>query len=132
VIAIDTNVLLRHAVQDDPVQSPRASRLLRSKQAEGQTVFVSKIVVCEAVWTLRHHYRYAKSDILLFLGALFAEPGLEVEDEPLAVRASDEYRKRARGDFPDYWIGETGAARGCGPVYTFDLGLRNSPRFRVL
>ena len=129
MIAIDTNVLLRHVVQDDPSQSARATKLINQKQAAGETFFIAKIVLCEAVWTLRYHYKYAKADILHFLEELFAESSFEVEDEPSAMKARDDYRRHAQGDFPDFWIGHTAREHGCHVVHTFDKGLKGSSLF---
>lgn len=127
--AIDTNVLLRYVVQDDPPQSARASRFINHMQAAGDRVFISKIVLCEAVWTLRYHYKYAKPDILHLLESLFAQSSFEIEDEASALRARDDYRRHAQGDFPDYWIGHTAKAQGCDPVRTFDQGMKGSALF---
>ena len=46
MIALDTNVLVRHVVQDDPVQSPQASSLINAAVARGEPVFVSTLVLC--------------------------------------------------------------------------------------
>lgn len=49
--AIDTNVLVRLLTNDDPVQSPRAARVLARDD-----VFVSTSVLLETEWVLRGAY----------------------------------------------------------------------------
>ena len=58
-ITADTNVLIRAAVQDDPNQSRRASRVLQ----EAELVAVPLPVLCELVWVLRSGYKSSTSDI---------------------------------------------------------------------
>jgi predicted nucleic-acid-binding protein len=51
VIGIDTNVLVRFIVQDDPEQSTRATRFMQvlTKESPG---FISSIVLAELTWVL--------------------------------------------------------------------------------
>lgn len=48
MIAIDTNVLLRHVLQDDDEQSPKASQLFDLHER----VLVTDVVLVECIWTL--------------------------------------------------------------------------------
>ena len=49
MIALDTNVLVRFLVEDDPAQTSRARRALASLDSEEAQGFVSSIVLCELV-----------------------------------------------------------------------------------
>lgn len=49
-LAIDTNVLARAILDDDPVQSPRAKTAL----AQATDIYVPTVVLCELVWVLTH------------------------------------------------------------------------------
>lgn len=51
MIAVDTNVLVRIATNDDPAQARRALAVMRSDR-----VFVSRTVLLETAWVLRHAY----------------------------------------------------------------------------
>ena len=48
---LDANVLVRYIMQDDPRQSPKATRLVESLTSE-QPGFVSLVAVVERVWVL--------------------------------------------------------------------------------
>jgi predicted nucleic-acid-binding protein len=50
VIAIDTNVLVRFLVEDDAVQTAKVTSLFEQEIADGSTLFVSDVVLCETVW----------------------------------------------------------------------------------
>jgi predicted nucleic-acid-binding protein len=63
MIAVDTNVLLRFLVADDPVQTPRAMRLIDEASARGEPVFVSQIVLCEIEWVLDTTYGASRAEI---------------------------------------------------------------------
>jgi predicted nucleic acid-binding protein len=60
---LDTNIILRHVLGDDPVQSPAATAYLaRIEQGEIQ-VRTADTVVFEAVFTLQRHYRQPRIKI---------------------------------------------------------------------
>jgi predicted nucleic-acid-binding protein len=56
--AVDTNVLVRIIVQDDPAQSERAAAFCR------QGVLVSLTVAMETEWVLRSRYKMDRETIL--------------------------------------------------------------------
>lgn len=58
-ITVDTNVLIRAAVQDEPTQTRRASKVLQ----EAELVAVPVPVLCEFVWVLRRGYKKSVSEI---------------------------------------------------------------------
>lgn len=58
-ITVDTNVLIRAAVQDDVHQAQRAAKVLR----EADLVAVPIAVLCEFVWVLRRGYKKSVPEI---------------------------------------------------------------------
>src|ERR1035438_4967854 len=60
-IAVDTNVLLRDALHDDPRQTPIASRTLQS----AELVVVPTPALCEFVWVMRRLYKRSAAEIAL-------------------------------------------------------------------
>lgn len=49
MIGLDSNVVLRHLVQDDPAQSPRATAIFESLLSEDEPGFISLPVLLETV-----------------------------------------------------------------------------------
>jgi predicted nucleic acid-binding protein len=60
---LDTNILLRHLLQDVPDQSARATELIRRIEAGEVRVHISDIVVFEVVFTLTRSYRQPKAAV---------------------------------------------------------------------
>ena len=74
MIAVDTNVLLRHLYQhDDARQSQLANGIVADATAAGSSIFVSSIVLVETVWVLRQGYRIDRAGLLRVLDALSDE-----------------------------------------------------------
>jgi predicted nucleic-acid-binding protein len=131
VRAIDTNVLLRFIVNDEPQQAEHVARFLRECRAEGELVFISVPVLCELVWVLERIYGEPKPPIVNALNGLLELDFLRF-DQPFAVRRAFEQYRRGRAHFADYLIGELAMQAGCLDTVTFDRGLRGAPGFTIL
>ena len=101
-VAVDTNVLVRAAVQDDAAQARAAARLLK----DAEIIAVAIPCLCEFVWVLRKIYRFRDADTATALRALLAAPNVEV-NRP-AVEAGLAVLE-AGGDFADGVIAHEGA-----------------------
>jgi len=104
-IAVDTNVLLRDALQDDPRQSPIASKTLQ----RAELVVVPTPALCEFVWVMRRLYKRSSAEIALSIRLLMSGDNVEM-DHP-AVEAGLELLDKGV-DFADgaiayegYWLG---------------------------
>ncbi len=86
MIALDTNILVRIATNDDKMQAQRALRAMRSDRA-----FVSRTVILETGWVLRHAYGLDDAAIGRALSTLAAIPSVEVESRADVLRALDWY-----------------------------------------
>jgi predicted nucleic acid-binding protein len=53
---LDTNVIVRHLLQDHPEHSARATTLIRSIESNERTVRISDAIVCELVYVLNKRY----------------------------------------------------------------------------
>lgn len=112
-IAADTNVLLRDALQDDPHQSPIASRTLQS----AELVIVPTPALCEFVWVMQRIYKRSAAEIALSIRFLMS--GNNVEMDRLAIEAGLEVLDKG-GDFADGAIAYEGAWRGAEEFVSFD------------
>jgi predicted nucleic-acid-binding protein len=52
MIGLDTNVVLRYLVQDDPAQSPKATEIVERRLTKEDPGFVSLVCILEIVWVL--------------------------------------------------------------------------------
>ena len=63
MIGLDTNILLRVLLDDDQVDTPRARRLLDREGHHPGSLFVNRICLCEAVWTMKRSGRLSRDRI---------------------------------------------------------------------
>ncbi len=109
--AIDTNVVIRYLIGDDPEQAGRA----RTTVDAGE-VFVSTTVLLESEWVLRSVYGFFADEVAAALRAFSGLPGVSVENPALLLEALD---LTERGmDFADAL--HLGAAASCEAMLTFD------------
>ena len=128
---VDTNVLIRILVEDDPAQAKRAHAFVAQCRASGEAVFVASLVVCELVWVLRSAYGKTKAQVVGTLEQLVSSDMLVFESGDLVQEALELYRTGS-GDFADYFVGLSNQARQCKETVTFDRALRSAPGFAAL
>jgi predicted nucleic-acid-binding protein len=131
VNGLDTNVLVRYLVEDDPVQSRRAASRITTMAERGHRGFISAIVLCELAWVLRGAYKVSKDDLLRVLDQVLATTQFVVGDKDVVRRAVAAYRA-GRADFADYVIGGLHRDAGCEKTVTFDRRLRGSADYQIL
>ncbi|MBW9054556.1 type II toxin-antitoxin system VapC family toxin [Rhizobium mesosinicum] len=112
-IAVDTNVLARAVLQDDPKQGKAAAKLLE----EATLIAVSLPSLCELVWILRRGAKLSKDDIAQTIRDLLATANVSM-DRP-AVEAGLAVLE-AGGDFADGVIAHEGAWLGGDTFVSFD------------
>src|SRR5712691_9467843 len=102
--AIDTNVLVRYLVQDDPAQGKKAAAYIEAAANRDEQVLIGNIVLCETVWVLDSAYGCAKSEIEAAIEKLLQSSTFQFEAKDVVWAALEEYRV-ARVDFADCLIG---------------------------
>ncbi|MHB1814112.1 MAG: PIN domain-containing protein [Steroidobacteraceae bacterium] len=128
---LDTNVLARWIVDDDPRQAARVKRLFEAAVARESPLFVPSTVMLELEWVLRSRYRFDKSTVLGAYNALLETQELEFQDEPAIERALSFYRQNS-ADFADcLHAGQCGSARRV-PMITFDRRASRIPGVELL
>ena len=131
MIGLDTNVLVRYVVQDDPAQGAAAAALVESRCTVEQPGLIATVVLAELVWVLRGAYRYDKPTVVDVLRQVLRTSAFRVEDPPLAWAALRHY-ERGTADFADHLIGEGNRSRGCETTYTFDQQAASGRNFTAL
>ena len=95
---LDTNVLVRLLVGDDPQQTAQAEALARQSADSGVPLFVPLTVTLELEWVLRSKYNFPKDTILTTLVNLLETREIEFQDEASIERALFFYRSM-KADF---------------------------------
>lgn len=112
-VTVDTNVLIRAAVDDHPEQTQRAQEMLR----DAEVVALTLPALCEFVWVARSGYQRSRREIRESLRNLISAENA-VMDLP-AVEAGLAVLD-AGGDFADGVIAFTGRQLGGSVFASFD------------
>lgn len=131
MIGVDTNVLLRHTLQDDAVQAPIATAFLLAAERLAEPALVNPVVLIEFVWTLMRREGFTKSDLLALMDLLAASPHVVFTDRTAICAAIADWRI-GRADFPDYLIGHLNRLAGASTTVTFDVDAAAEPAFSLL
>ncbi|MES9883382.1 MAG: type II toxin-antitoxin system VapC family toxin, partial [Sedimenticola sp.] len=128
---LDTNILARYIIQDDPVQAARATTLIENSCSAENPGYISSIVLCELVWVLSRGYRYEKSITTQVLQQLLTSSELAIEQWEASWAALRKY-KTGTADFSDYLIGQLNHTHHCKTTYTFDRKAAQGLHFTLL
>ena len=129
MIGIDTNVLIRYIVQDDPGQSRIVTRLIEENLSPENKGFVSSVVLCEVIWVLKRFYRQPKEQLLLVVKTILETEVFEVEHRDCAWRAYYDFDE-GDADFSDYYICQINKSCGAPITVTFDETAQKHRLFR--
>ena len=113
MVVVDTNVLVRFAVNDDPKQVALARRAIGSND-----IWIGITVLLELDWVLRSRYAYERTEVLGFLRQLLTTASIQVEDEAQVANALEWYADGAY--FADALHLARSQSRGI--MLTFDTG----------
>lgn len=117
--ALDTNILVRHVVGDDPAQLTLVRRLIRQAIEDREGLFVPVTVVMELEWVLRSSYGCSKDEVIRVVSNLFSAAELSFESDHALEVALQLYRDGA-ADFADCVHVSLAAQAGEQPLWTFD------------
>jgi predicted nucleic-acid-binding protein len=124
MIGLDTNVLLRFFLQDDPDQGARAAALMSTFSVQ-EPGFVSSVTLAESAWVLERSYRRPKHEVVFFVRGLLESRQLVVENHDSVAQALEKF-ERSNADFADCLIERLCHSSGCTRTMTFDLNASKS------
>jgi predicted nucleic acid-binding protein len=120
-LILDTNVLVRFLVQDDPKQSAGASKLIATAQSGDTELVLDRMVVTELIYVLMGHYKRVRVDVANTILAIVQSPFVRADDESLLIDALLRFRDHGV-DFVDAWLSAKAAALSF-PIASFDRDL---------
>jgi len=118
VIGLDTNILLRYFVKDDPIQTPLAVRTMYSLSPH-EPGWISLLVLAELAWTLRRVFKLNRMAIAEVIAKLLNSQDIVIEQEEI-VRQGLHLYSTTKADFADCIIAVSARAMGCTTVATLD------------
>lgn len=131
MIGLDTNVLVRYIVRDDPKQTAAATALIEQRCTPDSPGWISVIVICELAWVLRRVYSATREDIAAILETLLTSNELKVETADLVWQGLRMFRKGS-ADMADHLIGLSNGCHGASRTFTFDQRAALDPNFHLI
>jgi predicted nucleic-acid-binding protein len=115
---VDTNVILRYLIGDDPPSAAKATALMKRVERAEEEIFLPDDIVAETVWTLQSYCKVPRQEIADRLIALLSFAGVRVSARN-TLRESLHLYATTGADFPDCLLAARSRHRAM-PVYTFD------------
>lgn len=120
VALVDTNVVLRFLLNDDPVQSPRAQRLFIGTIRGRPILELGDVVLAETVWVLEKYLKVPRLEIARHLVRLLSLAGVQAQGGRRTLLDALATFGRTRCDFVDCLVDARARSRSA-RVYTFDV-----------
>jgi predicted nucleic-acid-binding protein len=118
MIALDTNILIRFFMKDDPAQVARVRAVMNSLTVE-YPAWVGLAAVQELVWVLTSTYQANRADVLLCIDSLLTMKEIIME-QPDVIRHAARIYQATKVEFSDCLISASARAAGCTRTLTFD------------
>ena len=128
MIGIDTNVLVRYILDDDPVWSAPAQRFIDDECTMARPGFINLVVLVELIWVLKQTPGFGKAEISTVVSELLLADNLIVENSDLVASALEAF-KQGKADFPDFIIAAINQAAGTSTTVTIDSDAAKEPGF---
>jgi len=112
--AVDTNLLVRLVVRDDPVQVRTAEDFI----AGG--AWVSHLVLAETIWVLDAVYELTAEQVGMAVDMLLNHKEITLQDGEVVTAALEQFRERPTLGFSDCMVVEIARKAGHLPLGTFD------------
>lgn len=119
MIGLDTNVLVRYIMQDDPKQSPIATQIIESFEGAG-SVYVTLVTMVELVWVLSASFELTRSQVAQALDGIIRTKQFKIENADQVIRALRVF-KVGKSDIADCLIERSANSAGCEKTITFDV-----------
>lgn len=128
---LDTNVLVRYLVQDDPRQSKKAAQFIESQCTREQPGVISNIVLCETLWVLESCYDINKKRQAEVVEEILSVAELQITNTELVWQALRDFQAN-KVDFADCLSARQNYAEGCDVTFSFNKKAAVLPLFRLL
>ncbi|MDE0148546.1 MAG: type II toxin-antitoxin system VapC family toxin [Rhodospirillaceae bacterium] len=115
---LDTNVLLRLVVADEPEQTRAAETAVRRAADTGTPLMLNLVVLCEFAWVLRRSYGYSRAEIADCIETIGNSPAVIFQDPVLVAEATQWLRMG--GDFADAIVTGLNRSLGADTTLTFE------------
>jgi len=131
MIGIDSNILVRLIVADEPQQAAIARAFIHDHCGPDDPGYISNVVLAEVVWILGRGYKYSRDEIADAIERIMETAQLQVESSTDVASALADYRRGPAG-FTDCLIGHLNRTADCTHTVTFDRKAAKLSGFQLL
>lgn len=118
MIGVDTNILIRLFIEENPEQTASAVRFFDARSTDSPA-HISLIVMAELAWVLGKTYKFGHERIGAAIGQLLESSDVVVERADIVKWAIESY-DHAKIDLTDLLIAEVNRQAACQTTVTFD------------
>ena len=119
MIGLDTHVLVRYIMQDDPRQSRKATAIVESLEGVG-SAYITLVSMVELVWVLTASFDLTRAQVSQALDGIIRTKQFKIENADQVIRALRVF-KLGKSDFADCLIERSANSAGCVKTITFDV-----------
>jgi len=116
---IDTSVILRLLIKDDPAKARSCEKLLREGEQRGLILYLLPVAIMETVWVLEKIYKFERKTIREIIEAILNTPQLKIEMETVFRKAIKSYEEK-NIKFADAMMGYWGLEKDLFVIFTYD------------
>ena len=131
MIGVDTNILVRFVLYDDPVWSPAAARFINETLSSENVGFVNVVTLAEFAWTLKKETNFDRASLAHIIESFLQSDKIMIGNAEIVERALVRFRSGNAG-FADYLIAELNIASGAEPTMTIDKRAARNETFGQL
>ncbi|OLP52531.1 hypothetical protein BJF92_02865 [Rhizobium rhizosphaerae] len=128
MIGLDTNLLVRYILDDDPHWSPIVTRFLDDNLSPERPGYINPVTLAELVWVLRRQPGYDRARLADVIDGLLVSDSLILGEADAVARALSGFRAGTAG-FADHLIAELNQAAGAVRTVTLDRAAAKNPPF---
>jgi predicted nucleic acid-binding protein len=126
---LDTNIVIRHLVQDNEKHAKAAGKLFDACDHGELTLVLLPAVLAECVFVLESFYEHPRANIVPVLRALISSPGIEIAEFDAHMDALKRF-ELTKFHFVDCVLAAHAAGMNLS-IATFDSDFRKFPDVRV-
>lgn len=128
---LDTNIILRFILNDDPKLSLKAKNIFEKISLEQKPIFVSLLAISEVVFILERTYKLSKPEIVKSLSVVFSHLKSGVEKQDLIKQTFEHYTNK-NVSFVDAFHVALMNKKKIKDIYSFDHDFDKFPNIKRL
>lgn len=128
---LDTNIILRYLLWDDPIKAKDCDSLFRKLKDDKESLFTSTLVITEVIWNLEKGYKISKNEVIAAVEEIMNTPNLELDEREFILAALSIYKVNEI-DFVDAYNAAVMSYKGIDSIYSYDKHYEQLPEVKRL